>query len=570
MKIIALTILILLNSTTIFGQANYYVSPTGNNSSSGTLAMPWLTIQYGLTQLATNDTLNVLTGTFTEKLTIPANNIYLRNHLSNTPVIDASGIVFQDPIISINNKSNVTIDGLELKNNIQLNAQGILVDGSGSNIVIKNCKIHDIHFSSNVTAPVSASTNAQGIIVYGTSSTAAITNLKIQNNQLYDCRLGYSEGIAVNGNVNGFEVTNNTVYNLTNIGIDIIGHEGTCSNPTNDQARNGLVKKNIVHHCLSLYASSGGLYIDGGTIITVENNTSYHNGYGIEIGCENVGKTTDGIIIRNNIFYDNEICAVALGGFNYPSGSGKVINSTFRNNTCYYNDFSNSGIGELYLSYSENTIIENNIFYTTAQNVLTYSELTQPSLVFNYNTIYCLSGNASLIADWNGISYAGFTAFKMGSGTNSNSQFSAPQFVFASITIPDFHLTSSSSSSINTGNPFFISAVDEIDIDGELRTNGIVDCGADEYYSATGLNEKIAANQFYISPNPASELLAITFLSKGKISDKILIYNLQGIIVLTIETKQTTTVVDVSNLACGLYFFYNVNYPQHVYKFIKQ
>ena len=124
----------------------------------------------------------------------------------------------------------------------------------------------------SANAFVNASTNAQGIIVYGTNATTAITNLKIQNNQLYDCRLGYSEGIAVNGNVNGFEVTGNTVYNLTNIGIDLIGHEGACPNPTNDQARNGLVKNNIVHDCLSTYASSGGIYIDGGKIITVENN----------------------------------------------------------------------------------------------------------------------------------------------------------------------------------------------------------------------------------------------------------------------------------------------------------
>ena len=446
MKIVVFSIGFYFISVATIGQTNYYVSPSGNNSNAGTLVMPWQTIQYGLNQLSTNDTLNVLTGIFPEKITIPSSNIYLRNYISGAPVIDAMGITTQNSIISISNKSNVTIDGLELKNNIQNDAQGILIDGNGANIDVVNCKIHDIHFSANASDPVNANTNAQGIIVYGTNATTAITNLKIQDNQLYDCRLGYSEGIAINGNVDGFEVIGNTVKDLTNIGIDVIGHEGTCSNPANDQARNGIVKNNIVHDCLSGYASSGGIYIDGGKFITVENNTSSRNGYGIEVGCENVGKTADAIGIRNNIFYDNEICAIALGGFDYPGGSGKVINSTIRNNTCYKNDYSNSGNGELYLSYSESCVIENNIFYTTSQNILSYAELTQPSLIFNYNTIYCQSVASALATDWNGNYYSGYSAFLTGSGTNNNSTFANPQFVFASITNPNFHLIAASPS----------------------------------------------------------------------------------------------------------------------------
>ncbi len=434
MKTVIITIGLLLISLLGITQTNRYVSPTGNNSNIGTLTLPWLTIQYGLNQLTTNDTLNILTGVYTEKLSMPSSNIYLRNYLSNTPVIDATGIIIQNSIISITNKSNITISGLELKNNVQNDAQGILITGNGSNLIIKNCKIHDIHFSSNVSATVNASTNAQGIIVYGTNSITAITNLKVQNNLLYNCRLGYSEGIAINGNVNGFEVTENTVDNLTNIGIVLIGHEGTCINPINDQARNGLIKKNVVRNCISPYATSGGIYVDGGKTLVIENNIAYHNGYGIEVGCENIGKITDGIIVRNNIIYDNQISGIALGGFAYPSGSGKVINSSIRNNTCYFNDYSNSGNGELYLSYSENSVIENNIFYTNAQNTLTYADLTQPTLTFNYNTIYCVTGASGLLNNWNGTAYTGFSAFVTGSATNLNSTFNNPLFVAPNIT----------------------------------------------------------------------------------------------------------------------------------------
>jgi len=553
MKRLTFSFLLFLISIITFGQTNYYVSPTGNNANTGTLSMPWLTIQYGLNQINANDTLNVLTGTFTEKISMPASNIYLRNYLSNAPIIDAAGINDQNAIIAISNKSNITISGFELKNNIQNDAQGILIDGSGADITVKNCKIHDIHFSSIVSATVNEGTNAQGIIVYGSNATTAITNLKIQNNQLYDCRLGYSEGIAVNGNVNGFEVSGNTVYNLTNIGIDLIGHEGTCSNPANDQARNGLVKNNIAHHCLSAYASSGGIYIDGGKLITVENNTSYHNGYGIEVGCENIGKTTYAIIIRNNIFYDNEVCAVALGGYDYPSGSGKVINSSFRNNTCYYNDFSSSGNGELYLSYSENSTIENNIFFVSNQKNLAYAELSQPSLNFNYNTIYCVSGPSALMTNWNGSSYTGYSSFVTGSSTNINSVFNNPLFVSANSTTPNFHLTFASPS-INSGNSSYTPSVSEIDMDGELRANGTVDCGADEYYTTIGITENTSTNQYSLYPNPFSTETTVhteIILKNATLT----VYNSYGQKVKQMKNiwGQTITLYR-DNLSSGVYF----------------
>lgn len=492
-------------------QSNFYVSTTGDDNNNGSFNTPWLSIQHGLNQLNANDTLNLLSGVYHEKITIPSNAICLRNYQNEQPVIDASGLTNQIPIIAINNKSGITIDGLELRNNVQLDAQGILIDGFGSAITISNCKIHDIHFSSNILDPVNTSTNAQGIIVYGNNATTSIEQLKIVNNELYDCRLGYSEGIAVNGNVDGFEISGNNVHHLTNIGIDIIGHEGTCSNPMNDQARNGLVKKNTIHDCISPYATSGGIYIDGGKSIIVENNTSYHNGYGIEVGCENIGKTTEGIVVRNNVFYDNEVAALALGGFDYPNGSGKVSNASFRNNTCFMNDFSNSGDGELYLSYSENSIIENNIFYLTTQNSWAYSELGQPSILFDYNLIYSSGDENNMTIDWNGNAFNSFAAFQSGTGLNTHTVFSNPLFVDPSILAPNFHLTSVSPA-IGSGNPNFTPAQTEFDMDGELRANGNVDCGADEFYPTTGITDLISAEEVLIYPNPSTNKVEIESL----------------------------------------------------------
>ncbi|MBC7451955.1 MAG: right-handed parallel beta-helix repeat-containing protein [Cytophagales bacterium] len=551
---------ILFYSCIVQAQTNYYVSASGgNNANAGTLAKPWGTIQYGLNHMLAGDTLNVLNGTYTEKLKVPVSGITLRNYTGHAPVIDANGITSQKAIIEIVNVSTVRVKGLELKNSIMKDAQGILVDGNCQHISIQNCVLHDIHFSSNAGAAVNANTNAQGIIVYGSNATTAMTDINILNNQLYNCRLGYSEGIAVNGNVDGFVISGNLVHDLTNIGIDIIGHEGTSSNAANDQARNGIATYNIVHHCVSAYATSAGLYIDGGNNIIVEHNTSYHNGYGIEVGCENKGKTTDGIIIRDNVFYDNEICAIALGGFDYPAGSGKVINSSIRNNTCYYNDYSKSGTGELYLSYSENSVIENNIFYLSTQNRLVYAELTQPSLAFNYNIFYCVAGAASFFADWNGKSYSSFSSFVTGSATNANASFANPLFVSAGITNSDFHI-GSTSPAVNAGNAAFVAASGETDMDGQGRTSGKVDCGADEYYLITAVvNAVDAGHTFSIYPNPSVDYC--TIVSGTNDIRYIIVYDRAGTKIAAYVFEKELQ-ISVQEYASGLYYIVGLDEHQ--------
>ncbi len=480
-----LPILFCLLINQLSAQTNYYIATTGNNTNNGLFATPWKTIQYAVDHAGANDTLNILSGTFNEKINIGRSNIYIRKNAGASPVLSGTGITAPVSMVKISSQSNITIDGLEIANNARTDAQGILVDGTSQNITIKNCRIHDIHFSSNPSAPVNSSTNAQGIIVYGTHATTPIGNLKILNNYVYNCRLGYSEGIAVNGNVDGFEISGNSVFDLTNIGIDAIGHEGTCTNPANDQARNGVIKRNVVRDCLSSYATSAGIYVDGGKNIVIENNTSYNNGYGIEVGCENIGKTTDNIIVRNNGIFNNQICAIAFGGYAYPGGSGKVTNSAIRNNACFQNDYSNNGNGELYLSYSENTVIENNVFYTTTQNILAYAELSQPGLSFNYNIFYSGFSPANIETDWNGNNYTTIAAFKTGTNTNANSLVTNPQFVFAQLSSPDsppdFHLDFLSPAR-EAGNPSFVAALTERDIDNQVRVSGIVDCGLDEYY----------------------------------------------------------------------------------------
>jgi len=515
MKTIMLMLISSLFYLNGFCQQNYYVNTAGNDDTGdGSYNLPWQTIQNGMDQLSAGDTLNIMAGTYNEKLFVEVsgtneNKIVIRNNSNDTVIISGADIIDSEAVIEIYNQSNITIEGLFITNNEMPDSKGILIEAKCNNITIRNNKIYNINFSNNATDVVTEETNAQPLIVFGTESLDPVMSLIIEGNKIYDCRTGYSEALAINGNVDGFEVVNNTVHNITNIGIDIIGHEGTSLQ--NDQARNGLVKGNTIYNCISAYATSGGIYVDGGKDLVIENNVSYHNGYGIEIGCENTGKTTSNVVVRDNLFYDNEVCAIAIGGFDYPDGSGKVVDCDILNNTCVKNDFAVDGTGEMYITYLENANIKNNIFYISGQNIFAYAELSQVNLVMDYNLFYSLSGNFE--AGWNGTQYASFSVFQTGTGSNANSLFSDPLLVSADVLSADFHLQENSPA-INAGDPDFVAGDTETDFYGNERVfDNRVDCGAYECQTSSEVSKIKTAEDIVIFPNPCSSVLNVRLLN---------------------------------------------------------
>ena len=277
---------------------DYYVSPSGNDGNTGSVGAPWQTLQYAVDQLQPGDILHVGSGSYNEKITLNVSGT-AGNPIRITggfplPVIDGSGLTSQNALIAITDQSYITINQLELQDNVMNDAQGILVEGNCQGITLSNNYIHDIHFSANASETADSSKNAQAIIVFGTDPAQAISGLLIERNSVFNCRLGYSEGIAVNGNVDGFIVRQNEVFSLTNIGIVAIGHEETCSDPLLDQARNGSITGNNVRYCNSPYAACGGIYVDGAKAVTIEGNSCYSNDYGIEVGLRTPRKNSFG------------------------------------------------------------------------------------------------------------------------------------------------------------------------------------------------------------------------------------------------------------------------------------
>jgi parallel beta-helix repeat protein len=229
---------------------------------------------------------------------------------------------------------------------------------------------------------------------------------------------------------------------------------------------------------MASYATSGGIYVDGGANIKIDRNITYQNGYGIEVGNEENG-TASNITVTNNLIFLNQVAGIAFGG--YDTGTtGQVTNCVFRNNSFFKNNTNNDGSGEFYVTKASNCTVGNNVFYTNSQNTLFSFENISPQTgnIIDYNDWFTEGGNSSDInINWRSKSYDSFTSYKTGTGQDAHSFFRDP--LFTSIgTTPDLHVKTGSPC-LRTGNPAWITDAAEKDYDGNPRVvNGAVDMGA--------------------------------------------------------------------------------------------
>src|SRR5580698_3417796 len=414
-------ILVLFASISLSAQtgATYYVSMSGKDSNPGTLAAPWLTIQNAANTAAAGATVYVFGGVYNEIVSFPNSGkakspITFQSYPGQTAIIDGTGLTVsgtQGLVTISGDRSHITISGFEIRN-LSTSGDGVpcgvWITGSGTGIHILNNLIHNI-----VTTTKRG--NACGLFAYGTSKTP-ISHLVVSGNELYNLQTGNSESMTLNGNVTNFKVTNNLVHDNNNIGIDIIGYEGT--GPVGyDQASYGVVSGNTVYNISGIANPSegreydaDGLYCDGCGYVTFERNVIFQVDYGIETTSENQvcqatgtewsgGNTGSGTAargkhpcygrfatVRNNLFYKANSCGNSIGGYaaatskGGPSnGGGSSYHDVFVNNTLYDNGTqpgnSNEGTpsGEFQIQNQvgkdQGDIYENNLLYAGSPNI---------------------------------------------------------------------------------------------------------------------------------------------------------------------------------------------------------
>jgi hypothetical protein len=481
----------------------YYVSTSGNDSNAGTISLPWRTIQHAANTVKPGDTVYVRAGVYNEIVSPPnsgsaaGGSITFSSYPGELATIDGTGLGIpggQWGLFTIQNQSYIIVNGFEIRNYKTSKRApvpiGIYIVGAGTNNQVLNNHIHDI-----ATTATGCAANAFGMTVYGTQAPASIDNLTISGNEIDHTTTGCSETLSVDGNVENFTITNNLVHDTNNIGIGAIGYEGVapvgsmCGTELCDRARNGEISGNTVYNITSnhnpAYGSTNnhsfganGIYVDGGTLITIERNLVHNTDIGIEISSENPGGQTPGlekgdyVIARNNLVYNSNSVGITIGG--YDSKRGGTDHCSIVNNTLYANDTAKTGEGEFQIQYyATNNIFENNILYAGSQGIFVYDyTVSEPDpATLDYNLYYSTVGATAATWTWQKKAYTGYSSYLSATGNDSHSPpFSSPDFVSLS-TPPNLDLQSGSPA-INAGTNLGASIVGTVDYAGNPRTNG--------------------------------------------------------------------------------------------------
>lgn len=418
---------------------------------------PYRTIAAAMNNAVAGTTIVVRAGVYKENVNFMQSgrsDAYLSVIGDVGAIIDGTGMDGRAPLVTIDGKSYVRFKGFTLRNLkpslTTVDATAVLVVGAATGVEILNNDIHDIWASSS-----SSAVNAHGILVLGNSN-PGINNVKISGNKIHHMKTGWSENLTLNGNVDGFEVSFNTLYDNNNIGIDIAGGYG--EGPVGyDVARNGVVVGNIIYNISSInnpayqgVRAAGGIYIDGGQSVTIEQNRVDNSDIGIELASEQAGKSTKDIIVRNNFVSRSYQGNIQVGG--YDANRGSAVNISIVNNTSW-----GSQTSELVIQFNTtNLTVVNNIFYalSTTEYIAQWGSNNAGVLVDN-NIYY--GANSNIIGDW----------------PDARAKFVNPLLVNGYV---DMHLQINSPAK-NLG---VLANYGQLDIDGRTRTNGVVDIGAHE------------------------------------------------------------------------------------------
>ncbi len=488
------TATVTLETKTATG-TTYYVSTAGSDTNSGAFTAPWRTLQHAANSVHPGDTVYARAGVYNEVVTIPSSGsssagyITFSSYPGELAIVDGTGLSVpngQWGLFTLENQSYVVINGFEIRNFSTSSTAdvpiGVYIFGAGNNVQVVNNHIHNI-----VTTAKGCNANAFGLTVYGTQAPASIYGLAISGNQVDHLTTGCSESLSVDGNVTNFAIVNNLVHDNNNIGIDAIGYEGVSSG-TYDQARNGEIRGNTVYSITSYgnpaygnqYAADG-IYIDGGTQITIEQNLIHNVDLGIELASEHKNKYTSYVTARNNVIYADNSNGISIGG--YASGVGGTQNCTIVNNTLYGNDTKNTGSGEFQIQYHDSSnIFENNILYATTQGLLVngYTKNSSTPATIDYNLYYSTIGASKAQWLYQGKTYTGYSTYLSKTGNDKHSPaFSDPKFVSLT-TQPNLDLQSGSPA-INVGTNLGVSVVGSVDFNGNPRVqNEEINLGAFE------------------------------------------------------------------------------------------
>ncbi len=491
------------------------VATDGDDSAPGTAARPLATVAQAVRRLPDGGTILLRGGHYSQRVTLggAAHDLTIKPYGHEHAILDGSGLrppAGRSAMVTIFGSSRITVSGLDITGydttGLQAVPIGIYVHGGAAHITLAGDHVHSMGNYNGTLG--SFDLNAHGIAAYGDSPTHPIHDLTITRDEVDHLALGASESVVVNGNVDGWRITRNSIHDNNNIGIDAIGFEPTLTGKYRytqaNRARNGLIADNTVRNIISrgnpAYYEDGswcncadGVYVDGGSHIRVERNRLSGDDIGIEVAAENPRGTADHVVVADNFVRTSAFTGITTGG--YCNGAqdcggvktGTSHDNTFVNNTLYANNTLDDGSPQFLIQYyAYRNTVENNIVYATNTDHVVLG--TVPGAQrdglstrnhVDHNLYYASGGDAGTASFGSlGRTYTGWAAYRRATGQDAHSRFVAPRLVAPQR--GNLHLRGDSPA-IDTGAALPATVVGRLDIDRQPRVQGPrIDVGADE------------------------------------------------------------------------------------------
>ncbi|WP_242084832.1 T9SS type A sorting domain-containing protein [Aestuariivivens sediminis] len=454
----------------------------------------YMTIQEAIDASSDNDVI-LISGTWTEAITVSNKSITLRGTDPNTDIIRAAASPASDGsgnrVVSLSASStdpdplpvlNITIENLGIKNgNDAGNGGGIFADKITGSLTLSNLIIEDNY----------ASGNGGGIGLAG--SIATITDCTIQNN------LASTDGgaiLAAPNNATGI----NSVIDIKQSLID------------SNTGRNG-----------------GAIYING--------NNNFGNDYLIDVNIENSTVSNNSATSASGGNGGGAIFSAARPWTSNTAVGNitlKLVHATIYNN-------SHEALNKSGLQFGSAALTN---FSAYNSIVVAADDVTVKALNFaNTNTtdvINCIMGGLNavpaLVDDVNKNNQKGKTASFAGlTGTLTDEGGNTLVLAIAESSTSDDYCTANTGITLPT-----------TDQRGYSR-EGVQDAGAFEFGGTLGIEDILNQNHFRVFPNPARELVNIS--SKNAINS-VKIYSILGS--LEKEVYDTNT-FNVSSLSSGMH-----------------
>ena len=444
----------------------YYVSTTGDDANTGTsTSAPWRSIQKAMNSATTGSTVNIMAGTYQERLTMDVsgssgNYVTFQPYNFSVPTGGCGGYtgvtcggdqVILDygylgtntsttPFFLISGKSYIRVQGLTFQNFTCTGAmqQGLRIDNSSSFVEFNYNKFLNL---KNVYPTRDGTAALLGIYIWGPA-----TNVTFTGNEMGNIWTNMSEVLTFTGSSNGL-FQDNYVHDTDQLGAT------TYNGANNITFRHNKLEYISVQRNGAVWFNnpSSAIYADSGSSIVMERNFISHAGVGIEALSEPGQPSTHDITVRENVVGNSYSSGIVIGTWYSTTDGSSVYNIKVWNNTFYQNT-PNLTIRPM---VSSTVTWENNIFYG--------------------------SSNYANSLNWNPGTSAYNLYFGGNSGPGNNNLTSDPLFVSPST--GNFSLQSTSPA-INAGDPTSsTTTVGTVDFAGNPRMiNGQIDIGAYEVH----------------------------------------------------------------------------------------